>query len=91
MKIPIGKCRSCNADIIWIRTAGGKTIPCDAQTLYYKKTPGGPEKIVTLGGEVVSAVLVSKEEAEGIGFQSHFATCPDADDFRKKEKKGMGK
>ena len=49
-----GLCRSCGADVIWVKTLAGKWMPVDP--------------------------------AEGEDeFVSHFATCPDAAGWRKKE------
>lgn len=79
-----GICRGCGQPIIWIGTGGGKSMPCDPDQVVYWKTPGGSHKIVTQNGEVYSAELDGPEEkATGIGYISHFATCPKADLFRK--------
>ena len=55
-------CKSCGAEIIWIKTLGGNAMPCNLD----KKT------VVTEGGQVVT------------GRTSHFATCPEANKWRKK-------
>ena len=39
------KCRGCGAEIVWIPTLGGKSMPCDAEPVYYKMQAKGPEKI----------------------------------------------
>lgn len=58
------KCRSCQADIHWIKSKKtGKPIPCDPEIL----------RIITEDGRVE------------IGFRVHFATCPQAKEWRKKE------
>lgn len=77
-------CRGCGAAIIWIRTPGGKSIPCDPEQIVYRKQVGGGIKIVTPNGEVLSAELKSNpNEADGIGYIAHFATCPEARRFRR--------
>jgi hypothetical protein len=77
-------CRGCGAAIIWIRTPGGKSIPCDPEQILYRKQSGGGIKIVTPNGEVLSAELESNSnEADGIGYVSHFATCPEGGRFRR--------
>ena len=48
-------CKACGAPIIFIKTVGGKTIPCDAQEVAYIQKAGGSMKIVTPNGEVISA------------------------------------
>ena len=80
-----GICRGCGAPILWIRTPAGKSMPCDPQPIKYWQDPTGRNKIVTPNGEVVSARLEGDEQtATGIGYISHFATCPKRDQFRKR-------
>lgn len=55
----MSKCKSCNAEIIWLKTAAGKNMPVDADTYH------------------------GEEQFDREKHQSHFATCPDADKFRK--------
>ena len=77
-------CRACGAEIVWIKTLGGKSMPCDAGQVAYWQKPGGSAKIVTKNGEVLSAELEGDPQtATGVGYISHFATCPDRDQFRK--------
>ena len=34
----MAKCRGCGADIIWIKTPGGKSMPCDPiPVMYWEK------------------------------------------------------
>ena len=78
-------CRGCGALMIWIPTPAGKAMPCDPDQLTYWQKKGGSQKIVTPNGEVVSAELEGPpEKATGIGYRSHFATCPRSEDFRRK-------
>lgn len=80
-------CRACGAPIRFIKTVGGKTIPVNPEEVPYWQQAGGASKIVTPNGEVVSAVLEGdQQKATGIGYISHFATCPCADQFRKPRK-----
>lgn len=45
----------------------------------------GKDKIVTPEGDVVSCISgVNVDEADGYGYISHFATCPNAQKHRKK-------
>lgn len=79
----IGKCRGCGAPIVWIRTPGGKSMPCDLLQVVYRARAGAPGKIVTPNGEVLSADIdVPPDQATGIGYVSHFETCPQAGRFR---------
>ena len=78
-------CRGCGAPIVWIRTTAGKSMPCDAEPVLYKAREGAAGKIVTPNGEVLSCDLdVGPDEATGIGYISHFVTCPQAEQFRRK-------
>ena len=60
-------CRGCGAPIVWIRTAAGKSMPCDAE----------PVLSADIGG-------LAAFEPDGVGHVSHFATCPAAEQFRRK-------
>ena len=83
----MGRCRSCGASIVWVKTAGGKKMPCDPNFVYYKQIEGGKERIVTPNGEVLSGTTaVGHDEADGWGYISHFATCPHANAHRRKAK-----
>lgn len=78
-------CRGCGRPIIWIKTPGGKSIPCDPREVAYWQCRGGRHRIVTRNGEVVSAELEGMPGTmTGIGYISHFATCPQATNFRKR-------
>ena len=48
-------CRSCGAAIVWIKTPGGKSMPCNAAPVYYIAKPkSGKQRIVTPNGEVIA-------------------------------------
>lgn len=79
------KCRGCGAPIVWVPMPGGKSMPCDVEQVRYRARKGAKGKIVTPNGEVLSADIdVAPEEATGIGYVSHFATCPAAGEFRRR-------
>ena len=76
-------CKGCGAEISWIRTKNGKSIPVDEKPVPYYE--GNSAKIVLEDGTVVSGDLDGPEEAfRGFGYVSHFATCPKAGKFRRK-------
>lgn len=80
-------CRACGAEIGFIKTVAGKTIPVNPEEVTYEQKAGGSLKIVTPNGEVLSAERPADlQKATGIGYISHFATCPQADKFRKPRK-----
>lgn len=73
-------CKGCGKPIVWI----GK-IPCDPEQIIYRQEKKGNLRVVTPNGEVLSAVLSDDPStATGIGYISHFATCPQADRFRRR-------
>lgn len=78
------KCRSCGARILFLKTEKGHMMPVDPTLVRYARTEGGSEKVVTDDGKVVSCTTnIAPEEAEGVGYVSHFATCPNAHKHRK--------
>ena len=56
----ITRCRSCQARIVWLKTAAGKNMPVDADTVEPEDTEYDAER-----------------------HESHFATCPTANQHRK--------
>ena len=76
-------CRGCGAPILWIKTPGGKSMPCDPAPVYYRIVPGGKDKVVTNRGEVVSCEIVSGADATDAGYRPHWATCPHAGNFKR--------
>ena len=61
------KCKGCDAEIIWIKTANGKNMPIDAKerTFY-----------INWDSDKFSTQAIK-------GNQPHWATCPKAKDFKK--------
>ena len=81
----MGTCRGCGAPIRWIRTQGGKAMPCEPEPVTYWQSATGLYKLIPPNGEVVSASLEGDlQRVTGIGYVSHFATCPKAGKFRKR-------
>ena len=72
------ECRSCRAPIEWKKTLSGKSIPLDLEPV-----PDG--NIVLTDGDVAETLgpleleLLDPDRAR---YVSHFATCPDADQWR---------
>jgi len=82
-----GKCRSCGAQIIWIKTKAGKNMPCNAKLVsfrYPKEGEKGTQRIVLAHGEVVSVIEEDSDKADGQGYISHFASCPNANKHRRR-------
>ena len=81
----MAKCKSCGAEIIWIKMGSGKSMPCDATPISYKKPehPGAKGlTLITPRGTVVKAVF--DPGGDNVGYTSHFATCPNANAHRKR-------
>lgn len=57
----MSKCRSCDAEIMWVKTKTGKNMPINYD----------PE-------------LVNEKEFDADRMESHFSTCPDANQFKKR-------
>jgi hypothetical protein len=72
----IATCNSCKADILWVKTVNGKSMPLDA-------TPVVNGNIYL--DEIGRAVYLGKgEDATGKTlYVSHFSSCPQAQKWRK--------
>lgn len=68
-------CRGCGKKIVWGVTLAGKKIPLDPTPPVYRSTEG--QQINTDG------VFI---ERASDAYVSHFATCPNANDFSGKNK-----
>lgn len=62
-------CRGCGAPIVFVKSALGKYIPCDAQLVRYRANPAGKD---------------FEGLPTGMARITHFATCPQAKQFRKR-------
>lgn len=92
----ITKCEGCGAPIRFIRMKrSGRKIPVNAQPVEVTPCIGldkGGHTYVTLAGETIRARKKKEENLfyDGVdsiaAYESHFATCPAADEFRKKKK-----
>lgn len=78
------RCRGCGAEIVFVKTAGGKAMPCDNAPITYRAAPDG-ETIVTPNGEVTKGIMVAPgtADATGWGYRPHWAACHAATQFRK--------
>ncbi len=74
-------CRSCPAEVVWTITAGGKRMPVDANP-----SDRGDLELVDEVSGVVRSTYVPEEEREGRDdlHLSHFATCPQAGQWRER-------
>jgi len=77
-------CSKCGANIIWLRTPAKKWMPADEGLHPYKKNPEGKSTVVNDWGEVIRCDLEFDGLPTGMARIPHWATCPHADEFRKK-------
>ena len=82
-------CRGCGKQIAFIKTISGKSIPVDPERIAFIPETDY-EKFVTEDGLVKRGGKASEGSKHYMpfeyGYRSHFATCPAADSFRKKNK-----
>ena len=79
----MAKCRSCGAEIIWIKTPDGKLMPCDAAPVYYC-AKSGSKRIVTWNGQVRACEYTDDvNKATGVGYVPHWSTCDHGEHFRR--------
>jgi len=65
-----GVCRSCGASVTWYELVSGKRHPFDGDPVYVRTNYDGAMRMI---GEIDTSVA-----------PSHFATCPQAKDWRRK-------
>ena len=88
----MSNCRSCGAKIHWVEVRSGKKMPVDPEPIDVDDMEDGMI-VVTADGEIVRSEhgrlyvpggKAWKGEGKGIeGFISHFATCPQANEWRR--------
>lgn len=72
------KCRSCGANVHWVRMIpSGKAMPVDAEP-HSKGT-------ISLNHSRTEAIVLPRKLREPGGplYRSHFATCPEANQWRR--------
>lgn len=86
----MSRCRSCNAPVVWACTTAGKNIPLDAEDSGGWDAPVVPddgnlrptgERVMGRGGSMVVVEVVAPGDGK---YRSHFSTCPDAGEWRKR-------
>lgn len=79
----MAKCKSCGAEIIWIRLVTGKMMPVNSDKVPYRYDPKGTMTLCTEDGRVITKAVLDLD-SDNFGHVSHFATCPAADNFRRR-------
>lgn len=63
-------CKACGAEILFVKMPSGKMNPVDIK----------PKMLITLSSDGITGMYGKVEKC----YESHFATCPKATNFRKK-------
>lgn len=71
-------CKSCGADIVWVKTESGKSMPLDASPIDPTKIDGAC--FIENGIARFGAFDLPRGT---LRYVSHFATCPQAKEHRK--------
>ena len=84
------KCRGCGAPIVWIKMFGsGKSMPVNeepVQVLMFQ----GTDKFIRSDGVVITGQRIGEayddypDENVVEVYESHFATCPQSNQFRRR-------
>jgi hypothetical protein len=79
----VSACRSCRAPIVWARTVNGKRMPVDRDP-----TPDGNLVLAVPGVDDTEPYVTVVDPDQPMlddppRYRSHYATCPDADRWRK--------
>lgn len=83
-------CSSCGADIRWATTIAGKKMPLDPTPIRVSADPGrltppnGLPATVLLPGEGEVRRMYTDAKSDIVGYGAHWATCPSAQQHRKR-------
>ena len=84
------KCRGCGAEIIFIKSQAGKTVPCDPEPVYVRQEPHGYTYLTKDGRTIFGTIAGDADDDPDANlleaYVSHFATCPVGGKFRKPRK-----
>jgi len=75
-----GRCRSCLAPIVWVRTPAGRAMPVDPEPVRVRRDAEGTGTYVD---PHVGTFRGTPSENGDPAYVSHFATCPQAKTWRK--------
>lgn len=82
--MPESTCRSCQAAVLWAVTHNGKRMPVDAEPV-----EGGNIKLRREGDKVIAEFPGKEhpalfEDNNRARYVSHFSTCPESTEWRKR-------
>lgn len=94
----VAKCRACDAPVVWVETEASakkpaRKMPLDADADGHAlRLTDGTGNIVFTGQETGDGTPIVRVLPKGKGNRrSHFATCPNADRFRKPKINGSAR
>ena len=82
----MAKCKGCGAELKFIKLKSGKAIPVNPTSVFIEDK-NGSEIIVTTDGRISNGrkeIITSQNKFLTRGYISHFATCPFADQLRRR-------
>lgn len=82
----MAKCKGCGAELKFIKLKSGKAIPVNPTPVFIEDK-NGSEIIVTTDGRISNGrqeIVTSQNQFLTRGYISHFATCPFADQLRRR-------
>lgn len=80
----ISICRKCGATIFFLKTKGGKLMPCDTKRYLFKKG-AGKEAFINDFGDMFIGGRGTPDDFDEVGYLTHWGTCPYAKEFRRKD------
>ena len=84
----MAKCKKCGAPIVFIQSEKTKKwMPCDEGLVEYREgnAPDYEDFVVNDKGEMIRCTFDFQGEPDGLARIPHWATCPFADEFRRKQ------
>lgn len=73
----MSKCRSCGAEVIWVRTVNNKNMPVDVNKVQHGN--------IILDDDASGYTVATVVKAGEGDYVSHFSTCGEAADWRKRD------
>ena len=80
----MSRCKSCGAQIVWVKTDSGKRMPVDAEPSEDGNVFVADDGPLRTGCLVIVLGQPDLLTDPDVRHKSHFATCPDADSHRSK-------
>lgn len=77
----MANCKSCGRFIKWVKTVKGKSMPVDPDRIKYSEAEIG-DILIDDSGNTIKKTAFPQPSVRG--YISHFSTCPQADEWRKR-------